>query len=225
MESRHLFLAITPSKKQNQLEGEEALEDDSETEKSGDRELKRLSRYRGLMFPREGWPATLVEFERRWSEYKRENGLLDFTDLIEVCQRDVHTAPRNPSVIFADEAQDLNRLQLKLIRKWGAARGVLHPPGGRRSDDFFLHGASPEAFLDPDIPEDHKIVLKQSYRVPRARARRGFYRRVARRQAKEYLPRPEDGSVVWFSRGGYKSAEFAILTATEHLEQGKTRCS
>ena len=218
-------LTITPAKKHSRLAGEAAAEDDSETEKPGDKELKRLSRYRGLMFPREGWPATLVEFEKRWTEYKRENGLLDFTDLIDVCQRDVHTAPRNPSVIFADEAQDLNRMQLKLIRKWGEHAEYFIVAGDDDQTIFSFTGASPEAFLDPDIPEDHKIVLKQSYRVPRAvhRLAEDLIQRVARRQAKQYLPRPADGSLVRFSRGGYKSAEFAILnTATEHLERGKT---
>lgn len=96
--------------------------------------------------------------------------------------------------------------------------------GGPPIDTAFT-GAAPEAFLDPDIPEDHKIVLKQSHRVPRAvhGLAEDLIRRVARRQAKEYLPRPDDGLLVRFSRGGYKSAEFAILnTASEHLERGKT---
>lgn len=218
-------LTITPSRKHSRLEGEEAAEDDSETEKAGDRELARLSRFRGLMFPREGWPATLVEFEKRWTEYKRENGLLDFTDLIDVCHRDVYAAPRNPSVIFADEGQDLNRMQLKLIRKWGERAEYFIVAGDDDQTIYTFTGASPEAFLDPDIPEDHKIVLKQSYRVPRAAhgLAEDLIRRVARRQAKEYLPRPADGSLVRLSRGGYKSAEYAILnTATEHLERGKT---
>lgn len=218
-------LTITPSKKHKRLDGDDGGDDESETEKPGDKELKRLSRYRGLMIPREGWPATLVEFEKRWSEYKRENGLLDFTDLIEVCHRDVRVAPRNPSVIFADEAQDLNRMQLRLIRKWGEHAEYFIVAGDDDQTIYSFTGAAPEAFLDPDIPEDHKIVLKQSYRVPRAvhSFAEDLIRRVTRRQPKEYLPRPEDGALVRFSRGGYKSAEFAILnTATEHLERGKT---
>ena len=218
-------LQITPSRRQTQLDGEDGSSEESEIERPGDRELKRLSRYRGLMFPREGWPATLVAFEKRWTEYKRENGLLDFTDLIDVCQRDVPFAPRNPSVIFADEAQDLNRMQLKLIRTWGAHAQYFIVAGDDDQTVFSFTGASPEAFLDPDIPETHKIVLKQSYRVPRAvhGLAEDLIRRVARRQAKEYLPRPADGSLVRLSRGGYKSAEYAILnTATEHLERGQT---
>ena len=45
-------LAITPVKKQGKLDGEESVDDDSETERDGDKELQRLSRYRGLMLPR-----------------------------------------------------------------------------------------------------------------------------------------------------------------------------
>jgi len=72
-----------------------------------------------MSLPRGAWNDPLTAFERQWSEYKRENGLLDFTDLIETCLRDVALAPKNPSVIFADEAQDLNGMQLSLVRKWG----------------------------------------------------------------------------------------------------------
>jgi hypothetical protein len=57
-----------------------------------------------MMLSRDLWPVTQREFEQNWTTYKKENGLLDFTDLIEACLRDVCTAPKNPSVIFADEA-------------------------------------------------------------------------------------------------------------------------
>ena len=86
-------------------------------------------------------------------------------------------------------------------------------------------GATPEAFLDPDIPDNHKIILKQSYRVPGAvhRLAEDLIRTVTRRQAKEYLPRESAGSVVRLTSGTYKSPEYAILkSALEHIEQGKT---
>jgi len=66
--------------------------------KTATRPLQQLNRVRGLMLGREAWPATLVDFEKRWTEYKRENSLLDFTDMIETCLRDVYIAPKNPSV-------------------------------------------------------------------------------------------------------------------------------
>jgi DNA helicase-2/ATP-dependent DNA helicase PcrA len=72
-----------------------------------------------MQLPERAWSPNLREFARRWTEDKQANGLMDFTDLIATCLRDVALAPKNPTVIFADEAQDLNRMQLSLVRKWG----------------------------------------------------------------------------------------------------------
>jgi hypothetical protein len=105
-------LAITPAKKQVRLDGEGAGEEDgTELAKTGDEVLRELSRMRGLMIPQSRWPIALSQFKAKWTEYKQALGLLDFTDLIETCYRDVYAAPWHPAVIFADEAQDLNRMQ------------------------------------------------------------------------------------------------------------------
>jgi superfamily I DNA/RNA helicase len=219
-------LAITPARKQVRLDGEGAGdEDDSELARSGDEILRELSRMRGLMIPQSRWPIALSQFKAKWTEYKRAHCLLDFTDLIETCYRDVYSAPRHPAVIFADEAQDLNRMQLTLIRQWGECANYFILAGDDDQTIFSFTGASPDAILDPDIPEDHKIILKQSHRVPRAihQLANDLIHRVTRRQEKVYLPRPEDGTVQRLSRGTYKSPEYFILkSAMEHLEQGKT---
>ena len=39
---------------------------------------------------------------------------------------------------------------------------LLHPWGDDDQTIFSFTGASPDAILDPDIPDDHKIILKQS---------------------------------------------------------------
>jgi superfamily I DNA/RNA helicase len=218
-------LAITPVKKQGKLDGEEAAEEDDGTAKAGDELLQQLNRFRGMMCDRRLWPATLIEFERRWSEYKRENGLLDFTDLIDVCLRDVHAAPKAPSVIFADEAQDLNAMQLNLVRKWGNRAEYFIIAGDDDQTIYAFTGATPDAFLDPDIPDDHKIILKQSYRVPRAvhGLADTLIHQVARRQEKVYLPRAEQGEVVRLTYGTYQSPDAFILnSAMEHLDRGKS---
>jgi DNA helicase-2/ATP-dependent DNA helicase PcrA len=219
-------LALTPAKKQGKLDGEDAAaEDGTEPAKDGDDILQQLSRFRGLMIPRKGWPLTLRQFEEKWTRYKQALNLLDFTDLIERCLSDVAIAPRDPAVIFADEAQDLNRMQLTLIRKWGERANYFILGGDDDQTIFSFTGASPEAILDPDIPEDHKIILKQSFRVPRAvhAVADKLIRQVTRRQEKIYLARPEDGAVHRLSTGSYKSPEYFILkSAEEHLRQGKS---
>lgn len=218
-------LGLTATKKQDKLAGEDAAEDLIEQSKGGDQILQQLSRYRGLMIPIKDWPLALRQFEEKWTRYKRALRLLDFTDLIEQCLHDVPVAPTNPTVIFADEAQDLNRMQLTLIRKWGERANYFIVAGDDDQCIFSFTGASPDAILDPDIPDDHKIILKQSYRVPRAvhRLADELIRQVTRRQEKVYLARPESGAVHRISTGSYKSPEYFILkSAEEHLKQGKT---
>jgi DNA helicase-2/ATP-dependent DNA helicase PcrA len=218
-------LQITPSKRQNRLDGEDAGEEDGRT-KGGDLWLQELSRFRGLMFPPEAWSASLRDFAHRWKAYKDALGLLDFTDLIETCYRDVAMAPKGPAVIFADEAQDLNRMQLTLIRKWGRHCDYFIVCGDEDQTIYSFAGATPDAMLDPEIPEDHKIVLKQSYRVPRAvhAVADRLIRQVTRRQEKVYLPRPADGACL---RGplnaSYGKPDYWVLkTAVEHIEKGQT---
>src|ERR1019366_5680588 len=175
--------------------------------------------------PQSRWPIALSQFKAKWTEYKRAHCLLDFTELIETCYRDVYSAPRHPAVIFADEAQDLNRLQLTLIRQWGECANYFILAGDDDQTIYTFTGASPDAILDPDIPEDHKIILKQSYRVPRAvhALASDLIHQVTRRQEKIYLPRPADGEVCRLSHGGYKSPEYFILkSATNHLAHGQT---
>jgi DNA helicase-2/ATP-dependent DNA helicase PcrA len=219
-------LALTPIKDQRRLHGEEGIGDEDITPTGGgDALLQAVNRYRGLMVEPMYWPARVREFESKWLKYKRATGLLDFCDLIETCLNDVLLAPGNPSVIFADEAQDLNRMQLNLLRKWGQRADYFVLAFDDDQTIFTFVGASPDAILDPELPESHKVILSQSHRVPRAvhRLADGLIRQVTRRQSKVYRPRPEEGRVVRFSAGGYKSPEYFILsTATKHLEQGKT---
>jgi len=97
-------LAITAVDKNGRLDGEDgAGEDDGLIRNDGDRLLADLNRLRGMMLPRENWPGSIQQFGTQWSEYKGANDLLDFTDLIDTCLRDMSFAPGAPSVIFADE--------------------------------------------------------------------------------------------------------------------------
>jgi superfamily I DNA/RNA helicase len=176
------------------------------------------------MLPPGAWSPALRQFAAKWQAYKDANGLLDFCDLIERCLLDVRVAPKMPSVIFADEAQDLNRMQLTLIRQWGRHTDYFIVAGDDDQTIYSFTGASPDAILGPEIPEDHKIILKQSYRVPRAvhAAANNLIHQVTRRQAKDYLPRAADGTCSCVS-GTWQTPEYAVLrTAMDHLERGRT---
>jgi superfamily I DNA/RNA helicase len=127
-------------------------------------------------------------------------------------------------VIFADEAQDLNPMQLKLIRQWGGHAEYFILAGDDDQTIYSFAGASPDAILDPQISDDHTI-LTQSQRVPRAvhKLGEGLIRTVSRRKEKAYSPRCEDGAIQRLGTGAYKSTEYFIRSsAMKHLEQGKT---
>ena len=217
-------LALTAVSRRKKLEGENSTGDEEARQNDGDHLLQELNRCRGMMLEPESWPAAVRGFEARWNRYKVANRLLDFCDLIETALHDVDIAPQNPAVVVVDEAQDLNRMQATLIRKWGEHANYFILAGDDDQTIYGWAGASLDAILEPDIPDDHKVFLKQSERVPRAvhSVAERFIRQVSRRQQKAYLPRPVDGRVERLSRDGYRRPEYAILaTAMEHLERGK----
>ena len=126
---RYSGTRLTPANRQSRLDGEQPGEDD-DTRQVGALLLQELNRYRGQKLGPQVWRPGVREFAAKWEEYKRAEGLLDFSDLIDRCQRDVAVAPGAPAVILADEAQDLNRMQLTLLRKWGRhAEYFVMPPG------------------------------------------------------------------------------------------------
>jgi DNA helicase-2/ATP-dependent DNA helicase PcrA len=222
---RNPALPITPVSRARRMDGEDWPEDDHGQVKRGDSQLQKLNRCRGMMLMKENWPAEVHDFSKKWAGYKRANGLYDFCDLIEIALRDVSVAPGNPDVVVADEAQDLNRMQLAVIRRWGRSAKYLVLALDDDQTIYSWAGASPDAILDADIPDDHKIFLKQSVRVPRsihALAER-WIRQVSRREQKTYLPRPADGELHRLSNAGYRSPEYWILkSAKQHMKQAHT---
>lgn len=219
-------LAITPVSKLARLDGEDSLEEDaSKGDHAGDSLLREMNRQRGRMVRREHWSAKLSHFDQRWTRYKREHGLLDFCDLIETCLLETDSAPNNPAVLLPDEAQDLNAMQARLLRKWGkrARYSVLALDDDQTIYSFI--GSAPEAILNADIPDDHKVILRQSHRVPRAihAVADRLAHRLARCQEKVYLSRAAAGEVHRLANGTYKTPEYFILSsAMRHLERGKT---
>jgi len=200
-------LLITPAKKDRKLDGDETGEEVIVDARDGDYWLGELNRARALLSPIDNWPTSLRQFESKWSRYKAERRLMDFTDLIEAASREIRVAPKNPAVIFADEAQDLNPMQLSLVRRWGENAEYFVIAADDDQTIYGWCGATPDAVLDPPIPEDHKIILARSHRIPRSvhiRANKLIHQ-ASRRQEKFYDPRAEEGLCLQLSQGGYKS--------------------
>lgn len=157
----------------------------------GDKLLMQLNKYRALMLPPGDMPNDVLRFRQLWMDFKESNAFIDFTDMIEIALHDVDTAPGNPKIGFFDEAQDFTRLELSLIRKWARNMNFIILSGDDDQCLYSFKGATPDAFLDASIPQSHKKVLPQSYRVPKAvhAIASQFVTRLSKREPKVYLPR------------------------------------
>ena len=176
---------------------------------------------RARMMETERMPARVQAFAQRWSDWKEANGLTDFTGLIETCLWEVPTAPGSPDVMFVDEAQDLDLLEMSLIRKWGSRSESLYIVGDPDQAIFTWRGADPSAFTASQIPEENRWVLSQSYRVPiavHARAIR-WISKMEGREPVDYLPRDHDGDVRSI-KVNWKYPENAVSDAEQYLERG-----
>lgn len=133
--------------------------------------------------------AFAIEYEA----FKKDNDVIDFTDMIALALQNIDHLPQKPTVGFFDETQDFTPLELSLVRKWGADMEFIVLAGDDDQTLFSFKGATPTAFLHPEVGTDRIRVLPQSYRVPstiHAHALR-FIEQITDRQYKKYMPRYE----------------------------------
>lgn len=71
-----------------------------------------------------------------------------------------------PAVLFVDEAQDLSRIEFRLVRAWARQCKQLVAVGDPFQNLYEWRGSSPDAFSTSGNVK--QIVLTQSYRVPGA---------------------------------------------------------
>lgn len=142
----------------------------SKGEAGGDRLLEEYKSLRSRLIDRSLWPIRVQEFADPYESWKRISGLRDFSDVIHDAWAMVDSAPGGPSVIFVDEAQDHDRSELRLVRKWAEHHSCerLVVVGDPDQAIFEWRGAEPEAFYDVDLPSERCRTLSKSYRVPEA---------------------------------------------------------
>jgi DNA helicase-2/ATP-dependent DNA helicase PcrA len=194
---------------------------DTSGKQDGDVLLEDMSRLRGLMLPEEVWPVRVQSFARQWKDFKDQTFTMDFTDLIE--QGMGEAIPFGAEVFFCDEVQDFSPLELALVRKWGASCEQLYMAGDDDQTLYSFKGATPDAFLNPPLPEERVTVLGQSYRVPRAvhAAAMRWVEQIEYRQTKLYQPRPVEGEVGTLS-SNYQYVDPLRRRIEEWTEAGKT---
>ena len=191
----------------------------------GDRLLKELQVLRARMKDRRMWPAEIRHFQEKWEEFKQEHGFFDFTDLIETALAEEIPPPRGTEIGFYDEVQDFTRLELALVRQWADDMERIMIVGDDDQNLYSFKGASPEAFLKPEIPDEQVKVLNQSYRVPQAvqqLAQKWIEQIPAeQRKQKEYKPTERPGHVELLRQANYKKPRIVIDAAEEYIKEDK----
>ena len=128
----------------------------------GDSLLERTDLLRQRCIDKDAWPNDVASFYTAWNEFKELVGAVDFTDLIAQGLERLPYAPGRPSALFVDEAQDLSRLEMALVQKWGDATENLVVVGDPYQALYSWRGADQHIFSG----KIHK-TLGQSYRIPR----------------------------------------------------------
>ena len=196
----------------------------------GDQILSIINIKRNKMIDEQFWPPKARRFYRKWQQFKLENDIIDFTDLIDKALKEIIYAPGHPKVIFVDEAQDSTKLQLSLIRSWGQHCEWIVLVGDDDQAIFQWAGASPDAFLDPPVDDKFKTVLKQSYRVPQAVLDRALkiISKVDHREPKIYKPRidwftgkPAPGT-IYENNANWRHPQELLPLITDYIKDDKT---
>lgn len=127
-------------------------------------------------------------------KYKENNGLLDFTDMLELFYKQGY-APKL-KVLFIDEAQDLSKLQWLAINNLIDKTDKVFIAGDDDQCIFAWAGSDTEHFINL---EGDVEVLDTSYRVPLSTQvlANDIVSQIKRRRPKVWKPREAEGNIVW----------------------------
>jgi len=156
--------------------------------------------------------------ERAYRHYKESRNLLDFTDLLEQVVQDPDRLPHLDALII-DEAQDLSRLQWRLVEQLALRSQRCFLAGDDDQAVYTWAGADVDSFLNF---EGEIKVLEQSYRVPakvHALADRVVHR-IKKRQPKVWRAREEVGSVQYYNdwqQVDVTKGDWLVLAAANYM--------
>jgi|TARA_R110002020_G_scaffold48763_4_gene138983 DNA helicase-2/ATP-dependent DNA helicase PcrA len=133
------------------------------------------------------------QYEKVLKKYKSENGLLDFTDLVERYEGELDV-----DICIFDEAQDLSSLQYKMAIKLSQLANKVYIAGDDDQAIFGWAGADVAKFLS--LSGD-KIILPQSYRIPSSvhQLSNSLAKRIKNRYNKNWQPKDSKGEIEWIS--------------------------
>lgn len=152
------------------------------------------------------------KFSADLDEYKRDHALVDFTDMIDLCES---TLPVR--TFIGDEAQDFTNQQWALMRRLGKQAENVFLGG---DDDQAIYGWSGANYLPLLELKGKRRILPRSHRLPRSiksLADRVTHR-ISVRQPKQFESREDDGRITWV-----REPEFVDLSVGTWLLLARNR--
>jgi DNA helicase-2/ATP-dependent DNA helicase PcrA len=193
--------------------------DTAELMETGDQYISLLSKAKNTMralqeeYYESDRPGNWEEFQffvQTYTDWKRENGYVDFNDMLEMyLKRPVNHGGR---VIFVDEAQDLSNLQWAIIDRMLEFPQVeeVHIAGDDDQAIYEWSGANTHGMAEfEDRYGAERVVLDQSWRVPAVvhELALDVVHRISNRVEKAYKPRAELGRIRRFGRFDAKNVK------------------
>jgi DNA helicase-2/ATP-dependent DNA helicase PcrA len=156
--------------------------------------------------------------ERAYRQYKLDEGLLDFTDLLELIVQEPFRLPKLDALIV-DESQDLSRLQWQLVKDLAKRSDRVYLAGDDDQAIYNWAGADVDSFLT--YPGEVR-VLNKSYRIPAKvhRLAERVVKRIRHRQSKDWSSRDEEGSIQTynhFAQVDMSEGEWLVMAAANYM--------
>lgn len=126
-------------------------------------QLERNNQSSAEVFTRDMSIKKLQWVKANYRQFKKQLGVIDFTDLLE--RYLAEGAPLPVKVAFIDEAQDLTALQWNVVRKMFSNVARLYIAGDDDQAIYEWSGADVNSFLQFD---GKPTVLSKSYRLPKS---------------------------------------------------------
>lgn len=104
----------------------------------------------------------LKEFCDQYDEFKKENGKIDFSDMISLCNEAGLTPAGD--ILIVDEFQDLTKQQYDIFTMWADSFESVIIAGDPLQSIYPFWGGSPEYFQQWDAEEQ---ILDKSFRMPK----------------------------------------------------------
>ena len=173
--------------------------------------------------------STLFLLAEELKRFKKEKGLKDFTDLLELFLE--KEMLNKFEVLFIDEAQDLSLLQWDMVRKIWSRAGKTYIAGDDDQAIFKWAGADVDHFIALKEEVDDIQTLNQSYRIPGGpihELSQTIINKVQNRFDKEYKPRDEIGVLKRYSditQVDMSKGNWLVLSSANYfLDDAKDLC-